>query len=147
EAVAEASQIVSRQDTLVFGLNYAITIPDDVPPGLYVPVFHGVADLNGERIAWAASGPSGAGSSSSRFPQTRLPIVLNVGETQPVRLLWTLFEDTPSEGARGLPADADRDNVVLSNRTQFNSPTYILPRIDYATGQAIGYSLEPYLLN
>lgn len=147
EAVVDTPQVVARNGALVFGFSYALTIPDTVPAGMYVPVFHGLTELNGERIPWETNGPFGVANQTSRFPQTRLPIILNLNETQPVRLLWTLFEDTPSEGARGLAAEADVARVALSNRTQFDSPTYILPRVDYATGEPIRYPLEPYLLN
>ena len=147
EDVVGAPQVVARQGTLVFGFDYSIAVPDDVPAGLYVPIFHGYLEIGAARIPWESTGPLGVDSNTSRFPQTRLPIVLNLGETQPMRLLWTLFEDTPSEGARGLLAEADRAQVALSNRVQFNSPTYILPPTDYATGQPIRYPLEPYLLD
>lgn len=147
EDVVSAPQIISRQSAMTFGFDYSITIPETIPAGLYVPVFHGYILLGDARIPWESSGPLGTGTTISRFSQVRLPVVLNLGETQPVRLLWTLFEDTPSEGARGLTATEDSASVALSNRVEFNSPTYILPPTDYASGQPIRYPLEPYLLN
>jgi hypothetical protein len=147
ETSVDLPQIVFRNGQLIFGFTYEISIPDDIPSGLYVPVFRGFVEIGESRIPWEANGPFGAGNRMSRIPQTRLPILLNLGETQPVRLLWTLFEDAPSEGARGLLSEADQLVVALSNRTQFNSPTYILPPNNYATGQPLTYPLEPYMLN
>lgn len=146
ESVVDTTQIVSRQGSLTFGFDFTITIPDNLPPGMYLPVFQGLSELNGERAPWEASGLFGTSRTVSAVTQTRLPIILNLGDTQPARLMLTLFAESPGEGARGLLADQDRRTVTLSNRTRFNSPTYILPPTQYANGQPISYPLEPYLL-
>jgi hypothetical protein len=147
EAAAEAGQILHDGDTLNFGLDFALTISDDVPDGLYVPVFKGYIEEGRDRTAWEANGVLGTGDGISRQPITRLPLVVNVGETGAAHLVWTLFADDPSDGSRGLLSDEDAGQVALSNRVRFNSPTYILQPTNPATGEPVAYPLEPYLLN
>lgn len=141
EAVAEPYQLVREDAHLLFPLDYALTLPADLTPGLYVPVFRGFAQSpDGTRVSWNANGVFGTGEGV--FPDdslTRLPLVVNVGAVSSAHLLWTLFMDDPSDGSRGVLADEDRNHAALSNRTRFNSRTYILPPGTY--------SLEPSLLN
>jgi hypothetical protein len=141
-----ASQIIRRDDQLLFPLRFMFTIPDDLPAGMYVPIFQGLGQVgDGERFRWQDNGVLGAGSGISRLAMTRLPLVLNVGEVNSGRLLWTLLYDTPSDGSRGIVSEEDRDHAALSNYVRFDSPTYILPR---GTENAPAtYPLEPYLLN
>ncbi len=141
EAIAEPYQLVRDDEGVLFPLDFALTLPADLTPGLYVPVFRGFAQSpDGTRFAWNENGVFGEGEGD--FPTdtfTRLPLVLNLGAVSSSRLLWTLFMDDPSDGSRGVLADEDRGFAALSNRTRFNSRTYILPPGTY--------SLEPSLLN
>ncbi len=133
-------QIIRRRDeTAFFPMDFALTLPDDLPAGLYVPIFEGeIIGGNGTARSWAA--PDGAASTDA--PLTRFPLVIKVGDVGAVTLPWALFMDAPSDGARGLlPENADG---ALSNRVRFNPPRYILPpRIP--GGDLIPYSLEPAL--
>ncbi len=142
-----AAQIIRRDDNLLFGMSFDLPLPDDLPAGGYVPVFEGVAGIDdGEVFPWASNTLLGEGDGISRVPLTRLPIVLNVGEpTEQRRLVWTLFQDHPSDGSRGVLAQEDRDHVALANRVRYDSPTYILP--PSVDGEPVTYPLEPYLLN
>jgi len=129
-----------RDDTLLAGFRFELTLPDRLPPGYYVPTFSGSAQIgDGEVFSWTDEGVFGAGLTVSRVELSRLPLVLRVGTVEAPRLLWTLFYDHPSDGSRGILADEDRQRAALSNRVHFNAPTYVLP--------PGAYPLEPYLLN
>jgi hypothetical protein len=144
EAVVPGPQVIRRGSQLLFAIRFTLTIPDDLPPGMYVPVFQGFGQVgDGEMFQWQDNGVLGTGTGISRLPLTRLPVVLNVGGVNSGRLVWSLFYDNPSEGSRGLLSSEDQEYAALSNRVRFDSPTYILPP---GTSDA-GYSIEPYLLN
>jgi hypothetical protein len=135
EARALPYMLVRGADDTQFPLDFALALPDDLPPGLYVPTFTGAVETaDGTRTPWTA------GSAS-------LPLVLNVGGVTSVRLPWALLADSPSDGSRGILPLEDRNEAALSNRVRFNSPTYILPPFKPGTRDAIPYPLEPYLLN
>lgn len=141
ETSAQPHQIVRDDGRIAFPLDFSLTLPSDLAPGLYVPVFSGfTSNSGGARAAWIEGGVFGQGGDA--YPDevfTRLPLVMNAGGVQNARLLWTLFMDDPSDGSRGVLADEDRAYAALSNRTRYNSRTYILPPGTY--------SLEPSLLN
>lgn len=148
EAAAPPATIVRQDNRLIFGLEFTLELPDDLPAGRYVPVFQGFGQVaDGEPFAWETNNLFGAGTGISRLPVTRLPLVLTVGAVDSARLLWTLFQDMPSAGSRGVLADEDRAAYGLSNRVRFDAPTYILPRVAGADGEPIVYPIEPYLLN
>jgi hypothetical protein len=133
ETVIESYQLVRREDSTDAAFTFALTIPENLRPGLYVPVFEGfVGQRDGDRTAWSSERPG------------RLPLVLNIGGVEDVRLLWSLFVDNPSDGARGILAEADKEYAALSGRVRFNPPTYILPPTQ--SNAPVTYSLEPYLL-
>lgn len=135
-----AAQWVRRGDDLLAGFRFDLTLPDDLPPGIYVPTFSGQAQVgDGEVFAWEDSGVFGIGPGISDPHLTRLPLVLNVGDLAEARVPLTLFYNTPSDGSRGVAPDELAGQAALSNRVRYNSPTYILP-----PGQ---YALEPYVLN
>lgn len=151
EALVSSQQVLRAGSVLSFGLDLRLAVPAGLPPGLYVPVFEGLARVaDGEPIPWQANGLLGSGGRAlSRVQSTRLPLVLNSGGSDGGRLLWALFHDTPgSAGSRGLLAAEDAGRAALSNRVRFNSPTYILPPFTGPdSGETIPYPLEPYLLN
>jgi hypothetical protein len=135
-----AAQVVRRGDTLLAGFRFTLTIPNNLPQGLYVPTFTGLARIgDGEVFTWHDAGVFGTGPGAGRVPFTRLPVVLNIGSVDSGRLMWSLFHDQPSDGSRGILPAEDDGLTALSNRVRYNSPTYIL-----SPG---AYSLEPYLLN
>ncbi|MBZ0296738.1 MAG: hypothetical protein K8L99_29525, partial [Anaerolineae bacterium] len=146
ETTVPSPQVLRRDGQLVFGLNFDLPLPEDLPDGLYVPVFRGMGRISdGEIFVWEENGVLGQGSGELRPAFTRLPVVLNVGGLETPRLLWSLFQDNPNNGSRGLLAGQDASSATLSNRVRYNSPTYILP--PFANGEPIAYPLEPYLIN
>ena len=143
-AAVDSPRILRRGESLIFGLDFTLTIPADLPDGLYVPIFTGSIERQGQVTRWTDNGLLGQGSGISRLPLSRLPVLLNLGATGSDRLLMTLFEDDPSAGSRGVAAQEDRAYAALSNRVRYQAPTYILPA-HTATGAAAQYPLEPYL--
>ncbi len=139
-ARAEPQHIVRRGAQMLAGLRFELVIPADLPPGIYVPVFTGHAQIgDSDRFGWAENSVIFGDGPDPAPPPQRLPLVLNVGGLTDSRLLWALLLDHPGDGSRGLLATADAERAALSNRVRFNSPTRILPPGDYP--------IEPYLLN
>ncbi|MEO8397088.1 MAG: hypothetical protein ABI700_29105, partial [Chloroflexota bacterium] len=138
EATATSFQLVRGATDVRFPLDFTVTLPSDLPAGLYVPYFTGYTQVtDGARVPW---------DQGSGLP-ARLPLVVNVGAVENVRLLWTLFADDPSDGSRGILPDEDQPYAMLSNRVRFDSPTYILPPFKPGTRDPNPYPLEPYLLD
>lgn len=148
ETIVPANQVMRRGSQLIFPLDFNLTLPDDLPAGIYVPFFRGFLQVgDGEISRWEDNGPLGSGRIAPSPSATRLPVVLNIGGVTSGRLLWTLFNDAPSNGSRGVLALEDQGRYGLANRVRFDSPTYILPPTDGPGGKSIAYPLEPYLLN
>ena len=148
EAVAPAPRMVRRDDELIFGLDFDLMLPEDLPEGRYNLTFQGFGQISdGERFSWQSNGLLGSGPGISRVARTRLPLVLTLGEPAISRLIWTLFQDDPSDGSRGVLAEQDQGRAALSNRVRFNSPTYILPPFTRPSGDLKTYPLEPYLVS
>lgn len=148
ETITPAPQVLRRDGRLIFGLAFDLQLPEDLPPGLYVPVFRGLTQIaDGERVAWEENGLLGQGTGAAWTAANRLPLTLVVGDVPQNRLIWTLFQDHPSNGSRGVLAREDSAHAALSNRVRFNSPTYILPPLVSGTENPAAYPLEPYLLS
>jgi hypothetical protein len=141
EIAVPQQQIVLRDGQLMFPLDFNITLPEDLPPGIYVPYFQGYAQVNNTpRFRWEDVGLFGAGGRGiSRVQLHRLPIALNIDRVDEGRFLFALFYDHPSDGSRGLLPVEDQTIGGIYNDVRFNSPTYILPPGNYP--------VEPYLLN
>ena len=142
EVVVGAQQMTRDDAGYRFTFDFNLALPDDLPPGLYVPLFEGYTQqLDGMRVRWGQNGTEAPNITDESVIAglTRLPVVINVGGADSARLIWTLLIDNPSDGSRGVLADEDQAFAALSNRVRFNSPTYILPPGEYP--------LEPYLLN
>ncbi len=141
QTTTEWINVTRLADRLAFTLRFDLTIPDNLPPGLYVPNFRGgVIEPTERRSAWWQNGVFGSGDGVSEQPFTRLPVVLSSGDVDTEqRLPFALFYDNPSEGSRGILPQEDAEQFALSNRVKFNAPTYILPPGTYP--------VEPYLPN
>ena len=139
--MVEPGQVVRRGERLLAGLRFELTLPADLPHGVYVPTFEGFAQIDdGDVFAWIENGVFGQPEDANLGDiLTRLPLVLNIGEIVSTELAMPLFYENPSDGSRGVLASEDMDTVALSNRVRFNSDTYVLPPGNYP--------IEPYLLN
>ncbi len=148
ETTASANQIVRQDGKLLFPLDFNITLPDDLPEGVYVPLFEGVGQVeDGDSFHWQDNSPLGTGKQPTSQTYTRMPLTLTVGDAVEGHLLWTLFQDTPSDGSRGVLSVQDQTQYALSNRVHFDSPTYILPKSSGDANKPIAYPIEPYMLS
>ena len=148
ETIVAPAQIIRRGNDLLFPMTFEVTLPDDLPNGMYVPILQGFGRVSdGDLFLWTDNSILATAKGSLEQEMSRLPVVVNVGAVTTNRMLWTLFQDNPSNGSRGLIASEDEDNYALSNRVHFNSPTYILPPYEGATDKPIAYPIEPYILN
>lgn len=108
-----------------FPLTLNATLPDELPRGLYVPIFRGTTvDAAGGETVWA---------------EAPLPVVLNVGGVENAPLPFLLFGD----GASGLA----RDGATFSTAdpVQYPPPSYILPQTLWNQDALATYTLEPYV--
>jgi hypothetical protein len=145
EATTEANQIIRQDGKLLFPLDFNVQLPVDLPAGLYVLMFEGFGQVeDGDVFSWQDS-PLGAGTIAPSL--TRLPVTFKVGTIPDGHLFWTLFQDNPSDGSRGVVAVEDQAKYGLSNRVHFDSPTYILPKTSGDAKTPIAYPIEPYLLD
>ncbi len=145
-----ASQVLRQGDQLIFGLDFDLTLPEDLPSGSYGLMFQGMGQIGDDApFRWEDSSVLGSGQGVARVQVNRLPLVLNVGEISAQRhLIWSLFQDQPSDGSRGVLSQEDQARVALSNRVRYNSPTYILPPYTDPTDHKLrDYPLEPYVIN
>lgn len=141
---AGAQNLVIQEGGLSFLLQWQVSLEEGLPPGLYVPVIDGFVAVTGLYGAWGEAGILGNGPGAG-IAEARLPVVLRVGGPGENRLLWTLLQDHPSQGSRGILAAEDAGRVALSSRVAFQAERTILPRVDPANGEPIPYPLEPYL--
>jgi hypothetical protein len=144
EVRVPAPQVIHQGDTLTFGLPFSVSIPEDLPAGVYVPYFEGFGRVgDGPRFRWDQNSVLGQGERPYRPVPTRMPTVLQVGRSPeaPVDMIWTLFHAHPNQGGLGVIAEEQRDQLALSNRVRFSTPTAII-----SPGER-NYPLEPYLIN
>lgn len=146
EVLVPPAQVIRKNGQLVFGISGRLPLPADLPAGLYVLAFEGLAQTgDGVPFRWSDNGLLGEGDGISPVPLTRTPAVLRVGlaDDTPLRLPWVLLMDQPSDGSRGIIAQEDAGHFALSNRVHFNAPTYIVP----PSSDDDALPLEPYLIN
>ena len=74
-----------------------------------------------------------------------LPII-KVGQPAPPRLEWALLLDTPSNGSRGVVAVEDAARFGIAQRILTSSDTFVIPRLDAASGRPLTYRLELFAL-
>lgn len=146
ETRTSPAKVIRLGGNLIFALDFAFALPEDLPAGMYVPFFRGFGQVaDGDVFRWEENSPLGSGTIPADETFTRLPLVLNLGGVNTGRLVWTLFQDAPSDGSRGILSVEDQARYGLSNRVHFDSPTYILPPT--RNGEPIAYPIEPYLLS
>ena len=77
------------------------------------------------------------------YPWPLLPPI-TVGAAGPARITWALLSDMASNSERGARA-LDDTHYSLAPRTAFPTNTFIVPRLDAATGLPVAYALQPSL--
>ena len=151
EVVVPTANIITQDNALLFGMDFTLPLPEQLPPATYIAVFEGFARLNNSPLVrWTDPLLFGEGDAvpSQVTLATPFPFPLHIGQPapQPMRQIWTLFHDVSSDGSRGILAQQDQAWVGLSNHTRYDSPTYILPPRTAPNEPLIAYSLEPYIL-
>ncbi len=71
--------------------------------------------------------------------------IIKVGNPALPRLYWALLFDTLSNGSRGVMAVEDADRFGVAQRILTQSETFVIPRLDAASGQPLTYRLEPFV--
>jgi hypothetical protein len=127
--------------TLQASLSAAGRLPDDLPPGIYRPVF----DLHVTGVptdtAWLA-----ANVVRHTFGPNEAPLPpITVGQVTPPRLDWRLLMDDFVQGTRGTAARQDRGTFEIASQIVSQGAPYVLPPRDAPTGQPLTYRLEPFL--
>ncbi|MDQ7026296.1 MAG: hypothetical protein Q9P44_12160 [Anaerolineae bacterium] len=131
ETTTERLFVDEETGELSFRFDFAAIIPDDLPIGIYVPVFRGQASIaDSEAFDWYANRVfSTDGDNSDADSTTTIPLVLRVGDVAPLRMAWSIFEAVSSD---------DSANFATSNR--------LYPLNDNRFHTLGTYSLMPQLL-
>ncbi len=123
-------------------VDLTLPLPPDLPAGYYQPIlaFH-FPDMPQE----SPSSRLFIHSESGRHEPSavRLPII-RVGSPASPRLYWALFLDTLSNGSRGILTEEDIDHFGIAQRILTTSETFVIPRLDAASGHPLTYRLEPF---
>ena len=135
------------EDRAETAIDLSVQLPSGLVPGFYRPFlafkFEGVPPetVSGPwpPIDGGGREPTVHASGSSLY----LPII-RVGSPAPPRLFWTLLTDDLSNGTRGTRAIEDRNRFGISSRVLTQSETFVVPRVDSATGRPLTYRLEPF---
>ena len=118
-------------------LDLTLPLPPDLPAGYYHPVLHfDFPDMPFEN-------PPKHLKRQESLNSVDLPII-KVRNPAPPRLYWPLLLDTLSNGSRGVAAEEDIDRFGIAQRILTSSETFVIPRLDAASGQPLTYRLEPF---
>ena len=123
------------------GVDLTLPLPSDLPAGYYRPFLQ----------FYFPELPAEDPPSRPFFENVEdsvniiaLPII-KVGNPAPPRLDWVLLLDTLSNGSRGVTAEEDADRFAIAQRILTSSETFVVPRLDAASGQPLTYRLEPFV--
>ena len=118
-------------------LDLTLPLPSDLPAGYYHPhLAFDFPDMPFEN-------PPKHLKRQESLDRVALPII-KVGNPAPPRLYWPLLLDTLSNGSRGVVAEEDADRFGIAQRILISSETFVIPRLDAASGQSLTYRLEPF---
>ncbi len=122
-------------------LDFAFPLPPDLPAGYYRPL------LNVYFPNMPAEHPPSRPfirHMEEDVNRVDLPII-KVGRPAPPSLYWTLLLDTLSNGSRGVAAMEDAARFGIAQRILTQSETFVIPRLEAASGQPLTYRLEPFV--
>ena len=121
-------------------ITLTLPLPPDLPAGYYRPF------LMIDFPDMPAENPLSPDRLETRQENQRLLVlpVIKVGNPAPPRLPWMLLLDTLSNGSRGVVAEEDVDRFGIAQRILTSSETFVIPRLDAASGQPLTYRLEPF---
>ena len=122
-------------------VDLTLPMPPDLPAGYYRPF------LTFEFPDMPLENPPSHPVSRLIDEDPRLLIlpIIKVGNPAPPRLYWALLFDTPSNGSRGVLAEEDADRFGVAQRILTSSETFVIPRINAASGRPLAYRLEPFV--
>ncbi len=136
-------------DLARLSLALSLTLPSDLASGYYRPFL--IFDFEGVPLEQVRYPFFGGVDKAARRPRNGLGVptsvylpIVRVGRPAAPRLFWTLLADTLSNGTRGVRASEDRNRFGLAARTLTPSETFVVPRLDPATGRPVVYRLEPF---
>ncbi len=122
-------------------VNLTLSLPPDLPAGYYRPFLgFGFPDMPRETPPSRPVARFVQGS-----PHNVLLPIITVGNPAPPHLDWVLLLDTLSNGSRGVVAEEDADRFGVAQRILTPSETFVIPRLDAASGQPLPYRLEPFV--
>ena len=146
---ARTTQVLSRPapDRAEANLAFDLLLPPSLLAGYYQPYLNiFFVDEQGKPGGVPPETPPSRLVTELKFDLSRnayLPLI-RVDNPEPPRLYWMLLADTASQGSRGVRALEDRARFGFSARVTTQSQTFIIPRVNQRTGQAITYRLEPF---
>ena len=118
-------------------LDLTLSLPSDLPAGYYHPsLAFDFPDMPFEN-------PPKHLKRQESLDSVDLPII-QVGNPAPPRLDWAFLLDTLSNGSRGVVAEEDINHFGIAQRILTSSDTFVIPRLDAASGQPLTYRLEPF---
>ena len=122
-------------------IDLTLPLPSDLPAGYYRPFLQcGFPDMPAE------DPPSRPFFDLvEEYVDILILPIIKVGNPAPPRLYWALLLDTLSNGSRGVLAKEDADRFGLGQRILTQSETFVIPRLDAASGQPLTYRLEPFV--
>ena len=139
----DAPLVKTASDQAETKVDLTLSLPPDLPDGYYRPVLRfDFPDMPQEDFPSNAIQESLEPTQDST-QEARLPII-RVGSPALPRLPWVLFLDTPSNGSRGVVAVEDATRFGTAQRILTSSETFVVPRLDAASGQPLTYRLEPF---
>ncbi len=122
-------------------IDLTLSLPSDLPAGYYSPILDfNFPDMPSENL-------TGRQIFHHTFQEPRivdLPII-QVGNPVSPHLDWVLLLDTLSNGSRGVLAEEDADRFGVAQRILTPSETFVIPRLNVASGQPLSYRLEPFV--
>ena len=126
-------------------VDLTLPLPPDFPAGYYQPVlaFH-FPDMPQEDLPSRSVITELNSTGRSSQLEGRLPII-QVGSPAAPHLYWPLLLDTLSNGSRGAVAVGDTDRFGIAQRILTSSETFVIPRLDAASGHPLTYRLEPFV--
>ena len=135
------TKVVSNRAEAVY--DRSVTLQADLPPGYYRPVlsffFEGVpAECPPTRPTLSVDKPGIRADNTMYLP------VVRVGDPAAPRVFSALLTDTLSNGTRGVGAAEDRGRFGVAARILTQSETFIVPRLNSASGEPLTYRLEPF---
>ena len=122
-------------------VNLTLFLPPDLPTGYYRPFLSFLfPDMPTEHP------PSRDRLNKAQSERNILVLpIIKVGNPIPPHLDWMLLLDTLSNGSRGVVAVEDADRFGIAQRILTTSETFVIPRLDAASGQPLTYRLDPFV--